>query len=82
MDRRRRNIQELLNTIDDNRELGEIALDVADERGVIRAEFFNSRTSPNVFNREGFPELQNDEISVDDIRHANFVEHITTNYKW
>ena len=76
---RRRNIQELLNTINDNRELGEIASDVANERGVIRADFFNSRTSPEVFRREGFPELQNDEILVDDIRHANFVEHITTN---
>ena len=52
---------------------------MADERGFIRAVFFNSRTSPEVFRREGFPELQNDEILVDDIRHANFVEHITVN---
>ena len=77
MDRRRRNIQELLNTIDD-RESGEIARDVGNERGVIRADFFNSRTSPEVFRREGFPDLENDEILVDDIRHANSVQHITT----
>ena len=32
MEERRRNIQELLNTIDDNRELGEIARDVGRER--------------------------------------------------
>ena len=76
---RRRNIQELINTIDDNfNELGEIARDVGNERGVIRADFFNSRTSPEVFRREGFPDLENDEILVDDIRHANSVQHITT----
>ena len=79
---RRRNIQELLNTIDDNftednRESGEIARDVGNERGVIRADFYNSRTSPEVFRRDGFPELENDEILVDDIRHANSVQHIT-----
>ena len=79
MDRRRRNIQELINTIDDNfNESGEIARDVGNERGVIRADFFNSRTSPEVFRREGFPDLENDEILVDDIRHANSVQHITT----
>ena len=76
---RRRNIQELINTIDDNfNESGEIARDVGNERGVIRADFFNSRTSPEVFRREGFPDLENDEILVDDIRHANPVQHITT----
>ena len=78
MDRRRRNIQELINTIDDNfNESGELARDVGNERGVIRADFFNSRTSPEVFRREGFPDLENDEILVDDIRHANSVQHIT-----
>ena len=71
MDRRR-------NMIDDNfTEPGEIARDVANERGVIRADFFNSRTSPEVFRREGFPDLENDEILVDDIRHASSVQHIT-----
>ena len=73
MEERRRNM------IDDNfNEPGEIARDVGNERGVIRADFFNSRTSPEVFAREGFPELENNEILVDDIRHANFVQHITT----
>ena len=71
MDRRR-------NMIDDNfTEPGEIARDVGNEREVIRADFFNSRTSPEVFRREGFPELENDEILVDDIRHASSVQHIT-----
>ena len=78
---RRRNIQEeneeLLNSIDDNfHEPGEIARHVADERGIIRADFLNSRTSPEVFRREGFPDLENDEILVDDIRHASSVQHI------
>ena len=71
MEERRRNM------IDDNRELGEIASDVANEREVIRADFFNSRTSPEVFRREGFPDLENDEILVDDIRHASSVQHIS-----
>ena len=79
---RRRNIQEeneeLLNSIDDNfHEPGEIARHVADERDVIRADFLNSRTSPEVFRNEGFPELENDEILVDDIRHASSIQHIT-----
>ena len=68
---RRRNIQE------DNRELGEIASDVGNERGVIRADFFNSRTSPEVFRREGFPDLEDNEILVNDIRHASSVQHIS-----
>ena len=71
MDRRR-------NMINNNfHEPGEIARDVGNEREVIRADFFNSRTSPEVFRREGFPELENDEILVDDIRHASSVQHIT-----
>ena len=71
MDRRR-------NMIDDNfHEPGEIARHVADERDVIRADFLNSRTSPEVFRNEGFPELENDEILVDDIRHASSIQHIT-----
>ena len=66
------------NMIDDNfHEPGEIARDIGNEREVIRADFFNSRTSPEVFRREGFPDLENDEILVDDIRHASYVQHIS-----
>ena len=71
-------MEERRNMIDDNfHEPGEIARDIGNEREVIRADFFNSRTSPEVFRREGFPDLENDEILVDDIRHASSVQHIT-----
>ena len=66
------------NMIDDNfHEPDQIARDIGNERGVIRADFLNSRTSPEVFRSEGFPDLENDEILVDDIRHASSVQHIT-----
>ena len=50
MEERRRNIQELLNTIDDNfNEPGEIARDVGNERGVIRADFFKFKNITRSF---------------------------------
>ena len=57
----------------------EIASDVGNERNVVTAEFFNSRLDPEVYRREGFPELENDEKLVDDIRYATQVQHITAN---
>ena len=74
MDRRR-------NMIDDNfTEPGEITSDFNDERGgVITADFLNSRTPIEDFNNEGFPDLENNDILVDDIRQASHIQHVNTN---
>ena len=71
----RRNIQNNNESL-----LGEIASNLRDERGgVIRADFLNSRTHPDVFSNEGFPDLENDEILVDDIRYASHIQHVDVN---
>ena len=70
-----RNIQDFNDLL-----LGEIASNLRDERGgVIRADFLNSRTHPDVFSNEGFPDLENNETLVDDIRHASHIQHVDIN---
>ena len=71
----RRNIQDFNESL-----LGEIASNLNDERGgVIRADFLNSRTHPDVFSNEGFPDLENNETLVNDIRYASHIQHVDVN---
>ena len=64
----------------DNRELGEIAQSVAEERQApIAANFYHSRNSPEIFRNAGFPELENNQILVNEINRASHVEHIDVN---
>ena len=55
----------------------EIAQDVADERRVVTAEYFGPGLSQAEYRRHGFQDLEDDEIVVNDLQHANFIEHIS-----
>ena len=55
----------------------EIASDIANERRTITAEFFPGNLPTEEYLRQGFPELDENETIVNDLQHANFIEHIT-----
>ena len=59
--------------------LSEIASDVADERRTITAEYFGPGLHRDEYRRQGFPVLENDEVVVSDLQHANYIEHIDVN---
>ena len=58
--------------------ISEIAQNIANERRTITAEYFGPNLPREEYLRQGFPELNEDEMIVHDLHHANFIEHITT----
>ena len=57
----------------------EIADDVANERQIIRAEYFAPGLSQAEYRRHGFEDLNNGDDVVANLNNANFIEHIKIN---
>ena len=57
--------------------LSEIAQDLANERRTITAEYFRPGLTRDEYRRQGFQDLEDGEIVVNDLQNANFIEHIT-----